>query len=182
MARFWLKRHEFEIGPTHSLLRSFDSQFAGNILPLYFMKQTDDPQVSKAVLHQTPSPAGAPPRILVVDDDSAMRRLNKEVLLAYGYAVDSAEDGVVAWNLLQLNKYDLLLTDNSMPNMSGIVLLQKLHAIGLVLPVIMATGTPLEKKIDEPERLEPAVVLLKPYAYDELVKAVENVLSTAVPM
>ena len=103
-----------------------------------------------------------------------------EVLRAYGYDVDSAEDGAIALDKLLHKNYDLLLTDNNMPNMSGTVLLQKLQAVGLILPVIMATGTLPEQKPGDPEGLQPAVVLLKPYLYTEMVEAVEKVIGPAV--
>src|ERR1700722_8747805 len=79
-------------------------------------------------------------RILVVEDDEDMRRLNTEVLKQFGYQVDAVEDGAIAWDTLQRNKYDLVVTDNAMPNLSGVELLRKLHAARMALPVIMATG------------------------------------------
>ena len=79
--------------------------------------------------------------ILVVDDEVLIRRLNNEVLTAAGYRVDLAEDGVVAWNMLQLNPYDLLITDNVMPKMTGVELLLKLHASHRSLPTLLVSGT-----------------------------------------
>lgn len=75
------------------------------------------------------------PLILVVDDDSSIRRLCTESLKLCGYRVEAAEDGAVAWDAVQVHRYDLMITDNMMPNMSGIELLKKLHAAHLVLPV-----------------------------------------------
>ena len=64
-------------------------------------------------------------RILVVDDDRMICQLNSDVLSAHGYIVDVAEDGADAWDALQFNTYDLMITDNSMPNLSGVELLKK---------------------------------------------------------
>ncbi len=80
-------------------------------------------------------------RVLVVEDEADIRRLNTELLACSGYHVDAAEDGAVAWDMLQANHYDLLVTDHNMPKVSGIELLKKLHDASLKLPVIMATGT-----------------------------------------
>lgn len=119
-------------------------------------------------------------RILVVEDDLLIRRLNTEMLVFSGYAVDAAEDGAAAWNALQLNRYDLMVTDNEMPNVSGVELLKKVHAIRLALPVIMATAKiPLAEFTRHPW-LQPAVTLLKPYTFDELVGAVQVVLLATV--
>ena len=58
--------------------------------------------------------------ILVVDDDGDIRHLNSEVLACSGYKVDVAADGALGWDALQLNSYDLLLTDHDMPNLTGV--------------------------------------------------------------
>ena len=86
------------------------------------------------------SQTNPPHRVLVVDDDDVMRRLNTMVLLRAGYAVDAAEDGVAAWEALCAESYDLMITDNNMPKMKGIEVLVKLRAARMALLVIMATG------------------------------------------
>ena len=60
--------------------------------------------------HDSPSS-----RILVVDDDDAMRQLSAMVLTASGYQVDTVEDGVAGLEALYRTSYDLLITDNTMP-------------------------------------------------------------------
>ena len=82
-----------------------------------------------------------PQRILVVDDEPLIRHLNIKALTAAGYQADAAEDGMAAWDALQLNDYDLIITDNTMPRMTGIQMIEKMHAAGMVVPVIMASGT-----------------------------------------
>src|ERR1035441_6822218 len=94
-------------------------------------------------------PAGAtvqcqtspPCRILVVDDEPDIRRLNAEVLKSSGYEVDTAEDGKAGWQALQAvthapDSYDLLITDHNMPELSGLALVKKLRAARMALPVI----------------------------------------------
>ena len=115
-------------------------------------------------------------RILVVEDDLLIRRLNREMLIFSGYGVDTAEDGADAWDKLQMNHYDLLVTDNDMPKLSGVGLLKKVHAAGLALPVIMATGKFPSKEYACQPWLQPAVTLLKPYTFNELVGAVQIIL------
>jgi DNA-binding response OmpR family regulator len=135
---------------------------------------------SREAAHAAPScPAPPPRRILVVEDDGDIRRLNTEALTHYGYRVDAADDGAMAWDTLQLNGYDLMVTDNEMPKATGIDLLKKLHAAGRAVPVIMATGT---LPVDEFTRypwLQPAAMLIKPYTIAELVLIVREVLFEA---
>jgi two-component system chemotaxis response regulator CheY len=115
-------------------------------------------------------------RILVVDDDLLVRRFHSEMLIYSGYQVDTAKDGAYAWDALQFGNYDLLITDNEMPNMSGVELLKKIQAFGLELPIIMATGAPPEYEFDQYPALQPDAVLLKPYNGDEFLETVKNVL------
>ena len=115
-------------------------------------------------------------RLLVVEDDKLIRRLNCEVLTYSGYHVDTAEDGAAAWDALQLNNYDLMVTDNDMPNMTGVELLQKILAANLTFPIIMATGTFPEEEFTHYPWLQPNLTLLKPYTFDELLAAVKEVL------
>jgi DNA-binding response OmpR family regulator len=142
-------------------------------------------------MEQTPNPAAAPilsadehepnsrPRILVVDDEPELRRLNTEILRHSGYHVDAAEDGAAAWSALQFNRYDLLVTDNDMPKISGVELLKKVHATKMALPVIMATGTIPEEEFERHPIIKPAVTLLKPYTLQEFLSAVRGVLNAS---
>lgn len=115
-------------------------------------------------------------RILVVEDDAAIRQLNTEILTCSGYLVDAAEDGAAAWDALQRNNYDLVVTDNEMPKVTGVELIKKLQDARMILPVIMVTGTLPDEEFAHYPCLQPAVTLLKPYTFDELLNAVKAVL------
>jgi DNA-binding response OmpR family regulator len=126
-----------------------------------------------------PSPTNPPPRILVVEDDVLIRKLNTRMLLHAGYAVDAAMDGAAAWQVLSAHSYDLLITDNNMPKVSGIELLKKLRAARMALPVIMATGAFPHEEFTRCPWLQPAATLLKPYTPAEMLSTVEKVLREA---
>ena len=132
--------------------------------------------VALAVQHHDPQPCL---RILVAEDDTLIRQLNTEMLINSGYRVDAAEDGAVAWDALQATRYDLLITDNGMPNVTGVDLLKKVHAARLALPVIMATGELPKKEFTQFPWLQPDAVLLKPYTMPEFLGAVKEVLHAA---
>ena len=120
-----------------------------------------------------------PPRILVVDDDGDIRQLVREALTRSGFEVDDAKDGAMAWDSLQISDYDLLITDNTMPKMTGLELLMKLRASRRVLPVIMATGVLPTAQFAQSPWLIPDATLVKPYTMDELVTKVVTVLSAS---
>jgi DNA-binding response OmpR family regulator len=125
---------------------------------------------------QAPGATLPPHRILVVDDDISIRQLSTEVLIHSGYAVDAAEDGAVAWDTLQLNHYDLLITDQNMPKISGLELVRRLRAARMALPVILVSGVMPKAELDRHPRLQIEATLLKPYTFTELLGMVQAVL------
>ena len=114
-------------------------------------------------------------RILVVEDDDDLRRLNAEALTGSGYHVEAAVDGVQGWEALNASPYDLLITDNNMPNLTGIQLIKKLNDACMAVPVILASGVPLA----EESELRLAARLPKPFTLDELLGTVKKVLGEA---
>jgi DNA-binding response OmpR family regulator len=120
-----------------------------------------------------------PPRILVVEDNVAIRELNTQVLVQSGYQVDAAEDGAAGWEVLHTNNFDLLITDHDMPRLSGLELVKKARSVRMDLPIILATGTLPEEDIKRHPWLQLAAVLLKPFTKDELLDTVRRVLHTA---
>ena len=118
-------------------------------------------------------------RILIVDDDSAMRQLNTTALTNAGYQVDGAADGAAGFEAYMATQYDLVITDNFMPKVTGVEMLKKLHAASLAPSVILATrATPTEEFARHPE-LQPDITLLKPYNTHQMLKAVDLVLRVA---
>jgi twitching motility two-component system response regulator PilH len=116
----------------------------------------------------------------VVEDDDDLRQVNARTLIHSGYAVDAAEDGAAAWEALQANRYDLVITDNNMPRLTGIELLKKLHATRMALPVILATGTLPKEEFTRNPWLQPVATLLKPYTVEELLGTVKEVLRATI--
>ena len=115
-------------------------------------------------------------RILLVEDDIFIRRMNVDTLHRHGFAVDAAEDGVQAWEILQTNRYDLMVTDNNIPNLCGIDLIKKMRTAGMNLPVIIASGMN-QKELQSESSLRLAATLPKPYTNKELLNLVQCLLS-----
>jgi DNA-binding response OmpR family regulator len=114
--------------------------------------------------------------ILVVDDDDAIRELNMDVLADSGYEVAGAKNGAAGWQAIQNNDYDLIVTDNKMPKMTGIEMIGKLRSAGMTVPVIMATGIlPTQEFIRSPW-LKPDAALERPFSSDDLLAAVKSTL------
>jgi CheY-like chemotaxis protein len=127
-------------------------------------------------LPQNPNPRQ---RILVVESEADIRRLHSEVLACSGYHVDTVEDGAAAWETLQQNNYDLLVTAHHLPKLSGVELIRKMHDTSVRLPVIMTIRT--LPKCDTWELatrpwLRPTAVMRTPYTTEEFLGTVKNVL------
>lgn len=126
-------------------------------------------------------------RILVVEDEPDIRRINAVALQRAGYQVDTAKDGLAGWKALNAvrqvpENYDLLITDHDMPGLTGLALVKKLRDAHMVLPIIMATGKlPVEDLINRYSWLQPAVTLMKPYSIKALLRTVKAVLRTITP-
>ncbi len=94
------------------------------------------------------------------------------------YKVDIAENGAVAWDALQRNSYDLLITDQDMPELSGLELIRKIQSAHMVLPVIMVSGTMPTEEIKRHPELRINAILPKPFDIMEFINAVKKVLQT----
>jgi signal transduction histidine kinase len=87
------------------------------------------------------SPADAP-RVLVIDDEEALREAYARQLARHGYRVEAAHDAETALVALRDAAFDLVVSDITMPGMSGIELVAHLRASKLDVPVILVTGAP----------------------------------------
>ena len=79
-------------------------------------------------------------KILVVDDERAIRNSLMEILGDEGYDVDIAEDGATAVGMAEKERYDVIFCDIKMPNMEGTEVLEKLRADGVDAAIVMISG------------------------------------------
>lgn len=133
--------------------------------PVFGMSPTDyDPEVGD--------------RILIVEDDDALRRLYRTALRLEGYEVQEAADGLHALQLIDLEPPVLVVLDLNLPMVSGFVVQQDIAARAHTrdIPIIVVTGT--TENIDQ---LNFPCVLRKPVSPDDLVIAVRKCLHTGAP-
>jgi DNA-binding response OmpR family regulator len=115
-------------------------------------------------------------RILVVDDDSDVRHHNVNMLIYSGYDVEGATDGADGWEALQDRHFDVVITDNTMPKMTGVEMIEKLRSSRMTIPVIMATGTMPTFEFARKPWVTPDVALIIPFSDDELLAAIRSIL------
>ena len=116
-------------------------------------------------------------RILVVEDGCDLRQLNAEVLIDAGHQVDVADDGIIAWAALQSSQYDLLITGQFLPKLSGVELLKKIHDARMPLAVIMVTEILPTWEFALHPCLQAVTMLRKPYTMVKFLGMVKSVLA-----
>lgn len=117
-------------------------------------------------------------RILLVDDEAAVRGTLRAVLESQGYHCQEAENGAVALERLEHERFDLIITDNRMPVLNGVEFLERLsRKKGENPPVIFFTGdlSPAEK--ERALQAGARAVLEKPPNFGEIISAVAQALS-----
>jgi two-component system, OmpR family, KDP operon response regulator KdpE len=114
-------------------------------------------------------------QILVVDDDSQIRRVIRTTLETQGYEVDEAESGERALDLLSAVKYDLILLDINMPGISGIETCREIRTKSAI-PIIMLTVRDAAE--DKIEALDAGAqdYVSKPFSMGELLARFRAVL------
>ncbi len=117
------------------------------------------------------------PRILVAEDDDAVREFVSRALALQSHEVTAVVDGGAALEALAAGKFDLLLTDIVMPGMDGIALALKATKDHPDMPVLLMTGYAAERQ--RAHNLEALIcrVLLKPFTLKEVCEAVAEVLA-----
>ena len=140
------------------------------------MKDEPPAPAGKTTANLSPRRSKSLQRIMVVEKKNDLRQLNAEVLVDAGYEVELAEDGAAAWDALQLRRFDLLITGQFLPKVSGVELLKKLHSARLTLPVIMATEILPTWELALHPCLRAVTMLRQPYTMDKLVGLVASVL------
>ncbi len=116
-------------------------------------------------------------KILVVDDEDALRTVLSSELVSEGYEVAAAGDGDEAINELQKKAFDLVLLDIKMPRMNGFEVLKFIKDKHPTTKVIMLTGFADLKNAIESKKLGAEDFVSKPYDLVDLLTTIERVLS-----
>lgn len=114
-------------------------------------------------------------RILIAEDDEVIRDLTARALQRVGFVVETACDGEEAWSRLQKQAFDLLVTDNEMPRLKGIQLIERVRAKGLTLPIIVSSAS-FASQPAVSARLQITAVLPKPVCFSQFLGTVCRVL------
>jgi CheY-like chemotaxis protein len=126
-----------------------------------------------------PTPTGTE-HILFVDDEEPIVRMMQQILERLGYQVTSRTSSVGALEAFKAkpDEYDLVITDMTMPNMTGIELAPRLREIRSDIPIIMCTG--FSETIDEDRAKNMGILayIMKPFLIDEIAKTIRKIFNS----
>jgi len=117
-------------------------------------------------------------RILLADDEEPMASLGAEMLTSLGYEVSvrlSSRDALEAFRT-QPEKFDLVITDMTMPNMTGVAMAREMLKIRPGLPLILTTGFSERINEEEAKRIGFKAFLMKPVSFPILARTVKQVM------
>ena len=117
--------------------------------------------------------------ILVVEDDRALRELFCTVLSKNGFVYHEARDGVEAWDVLEKQYIDLVVTDIMMPNMNGFEFVKSLRQNGLNMPVLMITAKDTFEDMQSGFLAGTDDYMVKPVNVNEMILRINALLKRA---
>ena len=120
------------------------------------------------------SPGQETPRILIADDEKVIREILAEFLALEGFSVRTAEDGEVALKLLEIEHFDLVISDLKMPNLGGLELLETVREKNDNLVFIIMTGFGTVETAIEAMKKGAYDYILKPFKIDEVLHVVRR--------
>ncbi|MGK5093832.1 transporter substrate-binding domain-containing protein [Deltaproteobacteria bacterium TL4] len=151
----------------------------GTIFRVYFpvlkMKETPSQKEAKSAF------IAGNEHILLVDDDKMVNEMGTTILTGLGYRVTHFADSLEAFEAFQANPQDfrLVITDYSMPHLTGPQLMEKMKAIRPDIPILLITGY---TNLETPENLEEwgcDGIISKPYELKKLSRTVSQILAKA---
>jgi two-component system chemotaxis response regulator CheY len=115
--------------------------------------------------------------IFIVDDSTVMLMSVKQTLERAGFTVETASDGLQAFNRLKSGlRPDLIITDINMPNMNGMEFIKNARTLMRFVPILTLTTESQAVKRDEAKKLGATGWLVKPVGGPDLLKVIQQVL------
>lgn len=120
-------------------------------------------------------------RVLVIDDDAALRAVMRRILERAGHSVTEAEDGSVALSLVDASRPDVVVTDLLMPEKEGIETILELRERFPDLAIVAVSGAEGGEEAGpllDARMLGASATLRKPFAVDDFLRTVEELIPT----
>ena len=150
----------------------------GTRILVYFEELTDNITTESAKQEKLPVVRGRGERILLVDDEENLLDSTQQLLSGIGYHVEAFSDPLGALEAFRQTpeEFDLLVTDENMPKLTGIQLVKAVRKLRPHFPAIICTGYSEVLSPDEVEQMALDAVVRKPYTLGEISRAIGDAL------
>ena len=150
----------------------------GTVISIRLPRTAEATAVEPPTAAPAARPQGGDGTVLLVEDEPAVRTIAEQALVAHGFRVVTAADGVAALDRLAAAEapFDLLVTDVVMPRMSGSVLARRLRASCPATAVLLISGYADQPDVESLVR-EGAGFLAKPFSAGELARAAREAIT-----
>jgi CheY-like chemotaxis protein/two-component sensor histidine kinase len=147
----------------------------GSVFTVYFPRITGGPEADDVSDDELPTGSE---RILFVDDEEALVEMGEDILAEIGYEVISRMSSREALSLLKEDpsRFDLVITDQTMPEMTGVELAKEILALKPDMPIIMCTGFSYVVDADKARAAGIKAFAMKPLTKKEIAKTIRKVL------
>ena len=118
-------------------------------------------------------------KVLIVDDFATMRRILKNILKQLGFKnLVEADDGTTAWDVLEGQQVDLIISDWNMPKMTGLELLKKVRASDKYakIPFLMVTAEAQKQNVIEAVQAGGSNYVVKPFTAEAISDKLSKIL------
>lgn len=115
-------------------------------------------------------------KILIAEDNELNMKLMFDILTSKNYEVETAQDGEIALEKLEKNKYDLLLLDLQMPKKSGYDVLEELREKQIKIKTVIVSALAMEKELVRARELGCLEYITKPIRVMDFLQTVDNVI------
>jgi len=159
----------------HGSIRVESERGVGSTFSVYLPKIQDNAQTEKYVSELSP---GGKERVLFVDDEEFLVEWGKALLKRLGYEVVALNDSTEALEVFssEPGAFDLIITDQTMPVITGIQLAREFRKIRPEIPIIICTGHSDAVTLDKLEEIGVRELLMKPLTRKELAESIHRVL------
>lgn len=149
----------------------------GTTFNIFFPATTRKPEIETQKTDDIPPGTEA---ILFVDDEKSIVDMTRQMLERLGYKVQAETDPVEALVLFQSNphRFDLIITDMTMPQMTGVQLSKKLKEIRPDIPIVICTGHSSLIDEEKTSKMDIAAYIMKPIKMSRIAKTIREVLES----
>jgi PAS domain S-box-containing protein len=168
---------------TYQIVRDFGGSIQVNSIPgegttfNIFLPKIKAGGKEKVILERISLPGNE--SILLIDDEENLVEIGRKILQKMGYRVTAVTSSISAFNLFKENpeEYDLVISDMTMPEMTGLQLSRKLMKIKPEIPIIISTGYSNMINLENFKTLGISGLLMKPVGKDQLLRKVREILN-----